>query len=125
MQTLEILDNLISFATVSRDPNRALIAFVHGFLAKRGVEAELILAEEGRKANLFATIGPADVPGIMLSGHTDVVPVEGQSWSRDPFSLALRDGKAYGRGTADMKGFLAACLSLVDRAVRRRLTMPI
>jgi acetylornithine deacetylase len=125
MQTLEILDNLISFPTVSRDPNRALIAFVQDFLAERGVKAELILAEEGRKANLLATIGPADVPGIMLSGHTDVVPVEGQSWSRDPFSLALRDGKAYGRGTADMKGFLAACLSLIDRAVRRRLTMPI
>jgi acetylornithine deacetylase len=125
MQTLEILDRLIAFPTVSRDPNRALIDFVQSFLAERGVDAELILAEDGRKANLFATVGPADRPGIMLSGHTDVVPAEGQAWTRDPFALALRDGKAYGRGTADMKGFLAACLSLVDRAVRRKLTIPL
>ncbi len=125
IQTLEILDTLIAFPTISRDPNRALIAFVQDFLARRGVTAELIPAENSRKANLFATIGPPDVPGIMLSGHTDVVPVEGQAWTSDPFSLVVRDRKAYGRGAADMKGFLAACLSLIDRAVGRTLRTPL
>lgn len=125
MQTLDILDTLIAFPTISRDPNRALIAFVADFLAARGVTADLILAEDGRKANLFATIGPMDVPGVMLSGHTDVVPAEGQACTSDPFRLAVRDGRAYGRGAADMKGFLAACLSLVGRADGRRLKTPL
>ena len=116
MTTLEILDRLIAFPTVSRDSNRDLIEFVRSFLAERNIEAELICTADGRKANLFATVGPKDVPGVMLSGHTDVVPVDGQSWSADPFRLRLSDGRAYGRGTTDMKGFLACMLSLVDRS---------
>lgn len=76
--TLEILDRLIAFPSVSRDPNRALIDFVRGLLAARGVESELFLAEDGRKANLYATIGRSDAPGVMLSGHTDVVPTAGR-----------------------------------------------
>jgi acetylornithine deacetylase len=123
--TLELLERLIAFPTVSRDPNRALIDFVVGFLAERGIESELIATPDGRKANLFATVGPKDVPGVMLSGHTDVVPVEGQAWSSDPFRLSMRDGRAYGRGTADMKGFLAAALALVDRAVGEPLSTPL
>ena len=125
MNTLELLDRLIAFPTVSRDPNRELIAFVRDFLAARGIEAQIIATPDGRKANLFATIGPADRPGIMLSGHTDVVPVEGQSWSGDPFRLRVEDGRAYGRGTADMKGFVAAALALAERAAGRELSTPL
>jgi acetylornithine deacetylase len=125
MRSLDILDKLVSFPTVSRDPNRALIDFVRDFLAARGIASELVLAEGGAKANLLATVGPADVPGIVLSGHTDVVPVDGQAWTSDPFRLALRDGKAYGRGTADMKGFVASALALIDRLDGRQLAMPL
>lgn len=125
MNTLELLDRLIAFPTVSRDPNRELIAFVQDFLAARGIEAQIVATPDGRKANLFATIGPADKPGIMLSGHTDVVPVEGQAWSSDPFRLRVEDGRAYGRGTADMKGFVAAALALAERAAGRDLSTPL
>ena len=125
MNALELLDRLIAFPTVSRDPNREFIEFVRQFLAQRGIVSDLYLAEDGRKANLFATIGPTDKPGIMLSGHTDVVPVDGQNWSKDPFRMTLADGKAYGRGAADMKGFLACALVLADRAARQSLTTPI
>lgn len=125
MDTLTILDRLVSFATVSRDPNRPLIDFVRAFLAGHGIESEIVEAEGGRKANLFATIGPRDRPGIMLSGHTDVVPVDGQSWSSDPFRLRVADGRAFGRGTADMKGFVASALALAGRAASRDLATPL
>ncbi|ADH89924.1 acetylornithine deacetylase (ArgE) [Ancylobacter novellus DSM 506] len=125
MNTLELLDRLIAFPTVSRDPNRELIAFAQDFLAARGIEAQIVATPDGRKANLFATIGPADRPGIMLSGHTDVVPVEGQAWSSDPFRLRVEDGRAYGRGTADMKGFVAAALALAERTAGRELSTPL
>lgn len=125
MDTLTILDKLVGFATVSRDPNRPLIDFVRSFLAERGIESEIIEAEDGRKANLFATIGPRDRPGVMLSGHTDVVPVVGQDWSHDPFRLTVADGRAYGRGTADMKGFVASALALAARASTRELATPL
>jgi acetylornithine deacetylase len=124
-RTLELLDRLIAFPTVSRDPNRALIDFVAAFLAERGIESELVATPDGRKANLFATIGPKDVPGVMLSGHTDVVPVDGQNWSSDPFRMAVRDGRAFGRGTADMKGFVAAALTLAERAADEPLATPL
>ncbi len=125
MNTLAILEKLISFSTVSRDPNRPLIDFVRAFLTEHGIESELVEAEGGRKANLFATIGPRDRPGIMLSGHTDVVPAEGQPWSSDPFQLRVADGRAFGRGTADMKGFVAAALALAARAAARDLATPL
>lgn len=125
MNTLAILERLVSFSTVSRDPNRPLIDFVQAFLTERGIDCELIEAEGGRKANLFATIGPRDRPGIMLSGHTDVVPVDGQTWSHDPFRLKVADGRAFGRGTADMKGFVASALALAARAVSRDLATPL
>lgn len=124
-RTLELLDRLIGFPTVSRDPNRALIDFVAAFLAERDIESELVATPDGRKANLFATIGPKDVSGVMLSGHTDVVPVDGQDWSSDPFRMAVRDGRAYGRGAADMKGFVAAALALAERAASEPLATPL
>lgn len=125
MNTLAILEKLVSFSTVSRDPNRPLIDFVRTFLSQHGIESELVEAEGGRKANLFATIGPRDRPGIMLSGHTDVVPAEGQPWSSDPFQLRVADGRAFGRGTADMKGFVASALALAARAASRDLETPL
>lgn len=125
MTTLDLLDHLTAFPTVSRDPNRALIDFVRQFLTDRGISSELYEAEKGRKANLFATLGPADRPGIILSGHTDVVPVVGQAWTTDPFRMRVDAGRAYGRGTTDMKGFLACALSLMDRAAHQTLTTPI
>lgn len=123
--TQELLSNLIAFPTVSRDSNLALIAFVRDFLATRGIEVTLIESEDGKKANLFATLGPKDQAGVLLSGHSDVVPVEGQAWSSDPFTLTKRGGKLYGRGTADMKGFIAATLALADRLDQKRLKRPI
>jgi acetylornithine deacetylase len=125
MTSLEILDRLVAFPTVSRDSNRDLIEFVRCFLAERNIEAELICTADGQKANLFATVGPKNVPGVMLSGHTDVVPVDDQNWSADPFRMRVSSGRAYGRGTADMKGFVACVLSLVGRIAGTKLSKPI
>lgn len=123
---VEILGDLIAFDTVSRNSNLALIDYVSARLAALGIESELIRDETGGKANLFATIGgPADVPGIVLSGHTDVVPVEGQDWDSDPFGMVERDGKLFGRGTCDMKGFIAICLAMAPTIAAARLREPI
>ena len=123
--SLQHLERLIAFPTVSRDSNLDLIAYVQEYLARLGVRSTLVHNEDGRKANLWATIGPEDQPGIVLSGHTDVVPVEGQAWSSDPFTLVRREGNFYGRGTADMKGFIACCLAAAEKAAARKLTSPI
>ncbi|WP_421695768.1 acetylornithine deacetylase [Aestuariivirga sp.] len=123
--SLDHLDKLIAFPTVSRDSNLELIAYIRDFLAGLGVVTTLVENEDGRKANLWATIGPEEVPGIVLSGHTDVVPVEGQAWSSDPFRLEQRNGNYYGRGTADMKGFIACCLRAAEMAARTKLHTPI
>ncbi|WP_017777251.1 acetylornithine deacetylase [Paraburkholderia kururiensis] len=120
-----LLERLVSFTTVSRDSNLALIGFVRDFLAQHGVECELFYNDERTKANLFATIGPPDRGGIALSGHTDVVPVEGQAWTVDPFRLVEKEGRLYGRGTADMKGFLASVLAAVPMFIERDLRMPV
>lgn len=125
MRTIEILERLIAFPTVSRDPNAALIDYAREALAAVGAEITVIPDESGGKANLFATIGPTDRPGVMLSGHTDVVPVDGQNWTVDPFALSERDGRLYGRGAADMKGFCAAALAAAERAAARDLTTPL
>ncbi|WP_137391847.1 acetylornithine deacetylase [Rhodoligotrophos defluvii] len=124
-RTIEILDQLIGFPTVSRDSNLDLIRYIKGFLRQIGIEARVIHDETGSKANLYAVIGPADVPGVMLSGHTDVVPTEGQSWSSDPFRMVQRDGRLYGRGTADMKGFIACVLTMAEESVGRALRRPL
>jgi acetylornithine deacetylase len=123
--TLDYLAKLIAFPTVSRDSNLDLIAFVADELNAIGIASTLVHNEDGTKANLWATIGPSDVSGVALSGHTDVVPVEGQNWSSDPFEMVSRNGNFYGRGSADMKGFIASCLSLAHSAVKRTLHTPI
>jgi acetylornithine deacetylase len=125
MNSCEILDRLIAFPTVSRDSNLALIEFVRDFLSARGVESRLYLDDTKLKANLYASIGPSDRGGVMLSGHTDVVPTDGQSWSSDPFRLQERSGRLFGRGAADMKGFLACALRAADLAVRCTLSVPL
>ncbi|MBX6369569.1 MAG: acetylornithine deacetylase [Rhodospirillales bacterium] len=120
-----MIRTLVGFDTTSRESNLALIEWVRDYLAGHGVASELFFDEERRKANLFATIGPKDRGGIALSGHTDVVPVDGQDWSTDPFALAEKNGRLYGRGTADMKSFLAVALALVPEFVGRELATPI
>ena len=124
-KTVEILEALVGFDTTSRNSNLALIAWVESYLDRFGIAHERVLDETGTKANLWSTIGPAAVPGYILSGHTDVVPVDGQSWSADPFRLTARDGRLYGRGSADMKGFLACCLAAVPDMIARPMTRPI
>jgi acetylornithine deacetylase len=109
-----ILERLIAFDTTSNLSNLALIDWVEAYLAERGVAARRIARADGRKSNLLASVGPTAEGGVVLSGHTDVVPVEGQAWSSDPFRLDERDGRLYGRGTCDMKGFLALALAAVD-----------
>lgn len=125
MQTLELLDRLIAFPTVSRNSNLELIHFIQAYLEDHGVTSQLIHDDEGGKANLHAIIGPVDVPGVMLSGHTDVVPVDGQNWSSDPFVIREDGGLHYGRGTADMKGFIASVLAAVPAMTARKLARPI
>ena len=120
-----LLERLIGFATVSRDSNLELIEFIREYLAGLGVASELFHNAEGTKANLFATIGPTDRGGVVLSGHTDVVPVDGQAWTVEPFQLSERDGRLYGRGTADMKGFIACVLAAVPELVQRPLQVPV
>lgn len=121
----DMLARLVGFPTVSSDSNLSLLGFVQDHLAAHGVGWSLVPDETGEKANLYATIGP-DVPGgVVLSGHTDVVPVEGQPWSSDPFQLVERDGLLYGRGTADMKAFSAIALALLPDMVSAGLKRPI
>lgn len=120
-----LLANLISFDTTSRLSNLDLIHFVRDYLAEHGVGSNLVADRSATKATLFATIGPADHPGFLLAGHTDVVPVDGQAWTTDPFQLDRRDGRLYGRGSADMKGFIASVLAAVPRFVRMPLGTPI
>ncbi len=123
--SIEMLRKLIEFPTVSRDSNLELIHFVRDLLRDLGAEFRLTYDDERSKANLFATLGPAGQPGIALSGHTDVVPVDGQAWNTDPFRLVENDGKLYGRGTADMKGFIAVVLALAPEFARRELKTPL
>lgn len=120
-----LLQTLVGFDTTSRESNLQLIAFVRDYLASHGVASELIYNEARTKANLFASIGPVEVLGIVLSGHTDVVPVDGQPWSMPPFELTERDGRLFGRGTADMKGYIACVLALVPALVAATLRRPV
>lgn len=121
----DLLARLISFNTVSRESNLALIEFIQDYLQGLGVSCELDFNAERSKANLFATIGPADRGGVVLSGHTDVVPVAGQAWTVEPFKLTEREGKLYGRGAADMKGYIASVLAAVPRFLAQPLRMPV
>lgn len=124
-ESLAILERLIAFPTVSRDSNLALIDYIEAVLQEVGAKTTRVASEDGRKANLHAIIGPQDRPGVMLSGHTDVVPVDGQAWSSDPFTLRHHDGKYFGRGTADMKGFIACALALARQTQGKTLSVPL
>ncbi|TIS54435.1 MAG: M20/M25/M40 family metallo-hydrolase, partial [Mesorhizobium sp.] len=125
MDSISILERLIAFPTVSRDSNLDLIGYAADLLGASGIASQLIHSADGHKANLFATIGPTDKPGIMLSGHTDVVPVDGQNWTLPPFAMTARGGKLYGRGAADMKGFVASALAACLTASKMMLRTPL
>ena len=123
-RSTELLDTLIAFDTVSRTPNLALLDWAEEQLKAIGATTTRVPYEDGRE-NLYAVIGPADRRAVILSGHTDVVPVEGQNWTKPPFRLTREDGKLYGRGTADMKGFVAASIAAAERAASRNLANPL
>ncbi len=124
-RTLRHLERLIAFDTVSRNSNLALIDRLEEVLAAAGLRCRRITAVDADKAGLLAVLGPPDRPGLLLSGHTDVVPVDGQEWSSDPFEALLRDGRVYGRGAADMKGFLACMLAIAETVEERELPQPL
>ncbi len=124
-QTLDILARLIAFDTTSRNSNLALIEWVEEFLRARGVASRRVANADGSKANLYAVIGPNVAGGVVLSGHTDVVPVDGQPWSSDPWVLSERGGKLYGRGTSDMKSFIALALAHVDQMQAAAMKRPV
>ena len=119
--SIEMIKKLVSFDTTSRASNLQLIDFVAEYLSTLGVESHLIHDESGEKANLYATIGPPDVPGVVLSGHTDVVPVDGQAWDTDPFEVMQKDNRLFGRGTSDMKSFIAIALAMAPDFANTKL----
>lgn len=122
---VEMIAALIGFDTTSAKSNLALIDFVADYLRGHGIASRRTASDDGAKANLFATLGPEVAGGVVLSGHSDVVPVAGQAWDSDPFEMVARDGRLYGRGTADMKSFLAIALALVPEFLARPLARPI
>jgi acetylornithine deacetylase len=125
-EVIDILERLVSFASVSARSNLDVIQWIRDYLAEHGIDSDVVPAPDGQpKSNLWASVGPTAAGGLVLSGHTDVVPVEGQPWSSDPFTLTQRGGKLYGRGTSDMKGFIALCLALVPEMKARPLKVPI
>ncbi|WP_439859987.1 acetylornithine deacetylase [Pseudomonas sp. MBLB4136] len=125
LSSRELLAELVAFPTVSRDSNLALIAFIRAYLEGLGLACKLDYNAERTKANLYARLGPEGPSGVMLSGHSDVVPVDGQAWTVEPFRLSERDGRLYGRGTADMKGFIACVLASLPRFLARPLRRPL
>ena len=125
MTPRQAIERLIAFDTTSRNSNLEMIGWIADYLENWGVESSLSHDDDGRKANLFASLGPEDNGGIVLSGHTDVVPVDGQPWDTDPFEAVEKDGRLYGRGTSDMKSFIAVSLALVPEFLARGLTKPL
>jgi acetylornithine deacetylase len=125
MTTTDLLDRLVSFDTTSRNSNLALIGFIRDYLDGHGVTYRVSTDAAGQKANLHAVIGPHQAGGLALSGHVDTVPVDGQAWTGDPFALRRRAGKPFARGSCDMKGFVAACLSAVPDLQARTLVRPL
>ncbi|MDB5552847.1 MAG: argE 1 [Rhizobium sp.] len=121
----EIFDRLIAFPTVSRDGNIELIRYIADFLSGAGIEAELYPHQDGDRASLFATVGPHKSGGVVLSGHTDVVPVDGQAWTSDPFRLTRREDRLFARGAADMKGFVACAIEALVAAKEQDLAHPL
>ena len=125
IDSLAMVRRLVAFDTTSRASNLALIEFVRSYLDGLGVASELVFDETGNKANLYAKLGPLEIGGIMLSGHTDVVPVDGQEWHSDPFNVLAKDERLFGRGTADMKSFIAVVLALLPALAARQLRIPL
>lgn len=125
VDSVEMLRRLVAFDTTSRNSNMALIEYVQGYLKGHGIDSKLVPNEDGTKANMFATVGPNVKDGVVLSGHTDVVPVDGQPWVTDPWTLTLKDGKYYGRGTCDMKAFYAIALAMIPEFKKAKLKKPI
>ena len=125
MSTLYYLEKLLSFDTTSANANSEMIKWVETELLSFGASVKIIPNVDESKANLFATLGPQDIGGVMLSGHTDVVPVTGQAWTVPAFSMTQRDGKIFGRGTADMKGFIAAMMNAAKLASTQTLKTPL
>ncbi|SFI45554.1 acetylornithine deacetylase [Jannaschia pohangensis] len=125
LTAFEIMEKLIAFPTVSRDSNLPLIDWVEEYLASHGVSARRVYDDTGLKAALYANVGPEVEGGIVLSGHTDVVPVDGQDWTFDPFAVTAKDGRYYGRGTCDMKGFDALALAMVPVAIAKGVKRPL
>jgi len=123
--TVDILRRLVGFDTTSSRSNRGLIDWVADHLDHLGIKSFVQHGDEPGKANLFATIGRPDLPGVMLSGHSDVVPVAGEVWQSDPFTLTERDGRLYGRGSADMKAYIACCLAMAPTFAGAGLRMPV
>ena len=124
-QSLDMITRLVGFDTVSRNSNLALINHVREYLESQGVRSHLVESADGKKANLFATVGPDAEGGVVLSGHTDVVPVDGQPWDTDPFAITEKDGRLYGRGTCDMKSFIAIGLAAVPDMLAAGLKRPV
>src|SRR5215475_14550337 len=116
-ESRDMVERLIGFNTVSRDSNLGLIEWVRDYLERLGATSRLTYDATGKKANLFATLGEADRPGFVLSGHTDVVPVDGQDWHTDPFKATEKEGKLFARGSADMKGFIGIALAQAPKFV--------
>ena len=125
MSTLDYLEKLLSFDTTSAHSNSELITWIQSELLAFGAIVKIIPNEDGSKANLFATFGPQSCGGVMLSGHTDVVPVTGQDWTVPAFSMTRKDGKVFGRGTADMKGFIASMMTAAKKASTQNLKTPL
>lgn len=124
-ETLAMIERLIGFDTISRDSNLGLIEWTRDYLKDYGIESRLTYDAAGNKANLFATVQKGNKPGIVLSGHTDVVPVDGQNWASDPFKATLRGDRLYGRGACDMKSYLAVILAMAPRFAAANLKAPI
>lgn len=125
LSSIEILEKLISFPTISKTPNIELINWVSELLGSFGIRSTILRNEDGSRANLFATSSDTLEPGIMLSGHTDVVPTDGQNWHTNPFELKQSGGKLFGRGTADMKGFCASAIRIMCEASNKKLNTPL
>jgi len=122
---LTIFERLLAFETVSSESNLALIEYVRELLLGKGIESLIVKDESGKKANLFASTGPRELPGVLLSGHTDVVPAAGQAWTVPAFQATLRDGRVYGRGSCDMKGFIALAIDAMLEAADHSLNRPL
>ena len=122
---VEILARLVNFESISGRPTHGIVGYVQEYLSSHGIEATLSYDDARERANVFATIGPQVDGGVVLSGHTDVVPVEGQQWGSDPFTLTRKGDRLFGRGSVDMKGFLACVLGSVPKFKAANLNRPI